>query len=71
MKYRMLTDSTIEPAATKGTVVQKCANHDYGCASDDTRITGVPHISLTLNENGDYPFFTHPFNQLEEVKDTE
>jgi hypothetical protein len=70
-QYRLLTDSTTEPKATKGTVVQKCRMHDYGCASDDTRITCVHHISLTLDVDGGYPFFTHPFKDLEEIKEAE
>lgn len=68
-QYRMLTDSTIEPLATKGTVVQRCAMHDYGCANDDTRALGVQHISLTLDPDGGYPFFTHPLKDLEEIKE--
>jgi hypothetical protein len=62
--YEMLSNSTIEPEATKGRTVYKCAKHDYGCASDDTRITGVQHISLSLTSDGDYPFFTHPLKLL-------
>lgn len=68
-KYRLLTDSKIEPGATKGTIVYKCAKSDYGCASDDTRITGVQHISITFKSDGDYPFFTHPLKYLEKVSD--
>lgn len=64
--FVMLTDSQIEPKAVKGTVVYKAAKHDYGCASDDTRMTGIQHISLSLNPDGDYPFFTHPFKDIEE-----
>ena len=65
--YKMLTDSKIEPEATKGRTVYKCAKHDYGCASDDTRITGRQHISLSLKEDGDYPFFTHPYKDLKQL----
>jgi hypothetical protein len=31
----------------------------YGCASDDTRITGVEHVSVSPNKSG-IPFFTIP-----------
>lgn len=41
-----------------GTIVYACAKCDYGCASDDTRHTGRKHISVTLDPDGDYPFFT-------------
>ena len=66
--FVMLTDSGIEPAARKGTTVYRCSKPDYGCASDDTRHTGIAHISLTLDPTGDYPFFTHRYDQVEEVK---
>lgn len=65
--YVLLTDSQIEPLAVKGTKVYRCKGHDYGCASDDTRITGRQHISLTLDPTGDYPFFTHALDDLKEV----
>lgn len=68
-KYRLLTDSKIEAAATKGTIVYKCAKHDYGVASDDTLMSGVQHISLSLKSDGDYPFFSHPLRELEKVED--
>lgn len=65
--FVLLTDSKIEPAAKKGVTVYSCVKPDYGSANDDTRMTGVPHISLTLNASGDYPFFTHAFKDLEKV----
>lgn len=64
IRYTLLADSKIEPAAVKGTVAYECAKYDYGSASDDTRITGIKHISLSLKEDGDYPFFTHPEHLL-------
>lgn len=68
-KYELLADSKIESTATKGTIAYACAKCDYGVASDDTRITGDEHISLSLKEDGDYPFFTHPVYLLKEVKE--
>lgn len=68
-KFEMLSGSRIEPEATIGRVVYKSMKCDYGCASDDTRITGVEHISVTLKEDGDYPFFTHPLHLLKEIKE--
>lgn len=38
----------------------------YGCASDDTRITGIEHMSVCANESGQ-PFFTIPRDDLEPV----
>ncbi len=31
----------------------------YGIASDDSRATGIDHISMSVNESGE-PFFTIP-----------
>lgn len=65
--YLLLSDSKIEPTAKEGMTVYESTKHDYGCASDDTRHTGVQHISVTFKEDGDYPFFTHPLHQLQEI----
>ncbi len=47
-----------------GTIVYKCAYHDYGLARDDTNHTGIEHISVTLKPDGDYPSFTIPHHYL-------
>jgi hypothetical protein len=65
--YRLLADSKIEPTAKAGALVYDCAGYDYGCANDDFRATGIPHRSVTLNSDGDYPFFTVPVADLEPV----
>ena len=57
MKYKLLTDYC---GQLEGTIVYRCKESDYGCASDDTRITGVRHYAMTLDEDGNYPFFTVP-----------
>ena len=66
-RYRMKKDATTEPKATAGAIVYACAHHDYGLARDDTRMTGTPHISVTMKSDGGYPFFTVPEDSLEEV----
>jgi hypothetical protein len=66
--YRLLSDSAIDKKAVAGTLVYECMKCDYGLSNDDTRFTGVYHTSVTLNENGDYPFFTVPVSCLEVVK---
>lgn len=63
--FRMKIDSDIEPKAVAGTTVYACAHYDYGLAIDDTRMTGVSHISVTLNEDGSYPLFTVPASSIE------
>lgn len=66
-KYRMTKDSQIKKEVLAGTIVYRCKGYDYGCASDDTRMTGIEHKSFTLSETGDYPFFTVPLTDVEEV----
>lgn len=61
-KYK-LTEDHGEHA--KDTVVYSCRFSDYGCAGDDTRMTGIEHQSVTLKEDGDYPFFTVPVRILQ------
>lgn len=51
-----------------GETVYRCTGHDYGCANDDTAMTGIPHISVTKEASGDYPFFTIPLCDLEQAE---
>jgi len=67
-RYIMLKDSTIEPSVKAGQVVYRCMKYDYGLAADDTALTGVKHISVVLNPDGDYPYFTVPESDLEQVQ---
>jgi len=67
IRYRMLVDSTVEPSAKTGDFVYSCRYHDYGLANDDSRLTGKPHISVTLNEDGDCPSFTVQRSHVKEV----
>jgi hypothetical protein len=48
-----------------GDVVYDLHKADYGLANDDTRYTGIEHVSVTFNEDGDYPSFTIPLEDLE------
>ena len=48
-----------------GTIVYPLKGCDYGLASDDSRVTGVPHRSVTLSPDGDYPSFTVPTYDLQ------
>lgn len=70
-RYRMLKDSTIQPEVKAGAIVYECRKYDYGLASDDTYLTGVPHISVTLAADGDHPSFTVPERDLEEIASRE
>jgi hypothetical protein len=50
-----------------GTRVVRNPGYDYGLADDDTRITGVEHISV-VREGTQGPFFTTPVANLREVE---
>lgn len=63
-RYLMLRDSAIEPNVRKGMTVYKCLRYDYGLANDDTVLTGVKHISVTVKSDGGYPYFTVPERDL-------
>lgn len=63
-KFRLLKGAATNSEAVAGTAVYSCKYHDYGLASDDSRITGIPHASVTLSPDGDYPFFTVPERDL-------
>jgi hypothetical protein len=63
-KYIMLEDSKINTDVKKGDIVFHCMKWDYGVANDDTRYFGEEYISVTLDKNGDYPFFTVPVRHL-------
>jgi hypothetical protein len=56
-----------ELMASAGTIVYDAVGHDYGLASDDTRATGIEHISVTLNSDGSTPTFTIPVTDLAAV----
>jgi hypothetical protein len=65
-RYVVLEDRTIrgETMAKRGDIVYDQKGYDYGLSSDDTRATGIEHVTVTMNENGDYPGFTIPRNHL-------
>jgi hypothetical protein len=69
--YVVLQNSKLEPKAAAGTVVFRPNGWDYGSANDDTRVTGVEHISVTLDADGDYPFFTIPMRDLRMAEPSE
>lgn len=66
-KYRLLrSDRASRVIADVGHIVYP--GHDsYGCASDDSRLTGIEHTAVSINETGE-PFFTIPRQDIEEVE---
>lgn len=67
MKYKIKESGTNSGNQPVGTIVYDLRGYDYGLASDDTRFTGIKHVSVTLNENGDYPSFTICESSLEKI----
>lgn len=67
-KFKTLKDAENEPKAKAGTTVYSPRMHDYGLASDDTRFTGIKHVSVTLDADGSYPVFTIPERDLERLE---
>lgn len=72
-KYRIkdtpVLGGAVDKLATKGDIVYQCTKYDYGCASEDSHFSGFKHMSVTLDPTGDYPFFTIPVHNLEELHD--
>lgn len=63
-KFLLLKDRLGNAA---GSIVYECSKNNYGLVSDDERATGVKHIAVTENPDGDYPFITAPVSILEEI----
>lgn len=66
-KYEVLVDSRLEPNAKAGTIVYDLVGIDYGMADMDSNATGIEHVPVTLNEKGEYPFFTIPKAHLKVI----
>jgi len=71
MKYRIKKAGTNSMGYAAGTICYDVSKWDYGCSSDDTRHTGIEHVAVTLNADGDYPFFTVVKDDLEQVQDSD
>lgn len=62
--YKLLKDRFGHKA---GTIIYMGLQYDYGLASDDERVTGIIHESMTLNSDGSIPMFTVPIMDFEEI----
>lgn len=49
----------------KGTVVYECRLGTYGLVHGEARMTGRPHIAITLDPDGGYPFYVVPVSMLD------
>lgn len=54
-----------------GIIVYRQLSPDYGLAGDDTRNTGIKHITVTTCPDGSYPGFTVPEDWLERLPSPE
>jgi len=69
-KYRLIRGDRASQNVKAGDIVYGCIYHDYGSANADTRDTGIDHISVSLKEDGGYPYFTIPRADLKEESTT-
>lgn len=69
MHYIVLKQSQREPKAKVGVVVYPSRRPDYGLALDEEREFGFPCRSVTLNADGDYPFFVMRCDDMQVVRD--
>ena len=68
MKYKITKSGTNSGNFPAGTIVYDLRGHDYGIASDDTRMSGIEHVSVTLDPDGNYPSFTVVKDDLEKIE---
>lgn len=66
-KFKIKSAGTNSGGHPAGTIVYDLLKHDYGLASDDTRFSGIEHVSVTLDPTGDWPSFTVIKSDLEPV----
>lgn len=63
-RYKLLRERFGNPP---GTEVYPCTGYDYGLVQDDDIAMGKRHLWVTLKEDGDYPGFTVPMDDVELV----
>lgn len=70
-EYVLTEDHSLgDTTYNRGLTIYRAEKYDYGLASDDTRMTGIEHWSMTLDPAGGYPTFTVPVNKMRENKET-
>lgn len=66
--YILLEDVQYSPEPDcwiqRGSIVFACVQPDYGIAVSDSFVIGEPHVAVTLDPTGDYPFWTVPMRIL-------
>jgi hypothetical protein len=66
--YLVLRADRASSLVEVGATVYRFEMPDYGCAADDTRLLGFEHVAVTFDPDGDYPFFTIPLADLEQIE---
>ncbi len=66
--FTVLKDSGLCKEATAGSIVYRQTGYDYGLAADDTRATGIEHITVTMKRSGGNPGFTIPRRDLDPIE---
>lgn len=66
-KFKVISNKGANGKVNAGDTVYQAAMHDYGLARDDTNATGIEHVSVSLKADGDYPLFTIPARNLQEL----
>jgi len=65
--FIIINNSRSSRPTSVGDIVYKCMQGDYGVASQDSRMMGVRFISVTYDKDGDYPFFTIAYDDIQET----
>jgi hypothetical protein len=62
MQYKLIEEHA---GVSAGSIVFKSTVYDYGLAAEDTKDTGIMHVSVSQKKDGCYPLITVPVYKLE------
>ena len=65
--FIVLNNSRSSKPTSVGDIIYKCVQCDFGVASQDSRMMGAQFISVTYDKDGDYPFFTIAYDDIQEA----
>lgn len=65
--FIVLNNSRSSRPTSVGDIIYKCVQGDFGVASQDSRMMGARFISVTYEKDGDYPFFTIAYDDIQKV----
>jgi len=64
MQFKIIRAERAAASEVKAGDVCYSVDDPYGLAADDTEITGIDHVCVSLSEEG-IPFFTIPSDDIE------